>query len=65
MTTPAYFTQYENLQMTRGDDGVVLVRFHTDGSSARLAMTSPPRSSRSPSTVTTKRSCSPAPATSS
>jgi enoyl-CoA hydratase/carnithine racemase len=31
MTAPAYFTKYENLQMTRDEGGVLLVRFHTDG----------------------------------
>jgi enoyl-CoA hydratase/carnithine racemase len=31
MATPTYFTRYENLQMTRDDDGVLLVRLHTDG----------------------------------
>jgi enoyl-CoA hydratase/carnithine racemase len=31
MTTPAYFSTYANLQMTRDEDGVLLVRFHTDG----------------------------------
>jgi enoyl-CoA hydratase/carnithine racemase len=31
MTTPAYFTKYENLQMSRDEDGVLLVRFHTNG----------------------------------
>ncbi|MEW2548953.1 enoyl-CoA hydratase/isomerase family protein [Streptomyces sp. NPDC047002] len=31
MTTPDYFTQYENLAMSRDEDGVLLVRFHTGG----------------------------------
>ncbi|GAA3739523.1 enoyl-CoA hydratase/isomerase family protein [Streptomyces tremellae] len=31
MTTPDYFTQYENLAMSRDEDGVLLVRFHTKG----------------------------------
>lgn len=31
MVQPAYFDQYENLRMTRDEDGVLLVRFHTDG----------------------------------
>lgn len=31
MTTPTYFTRYANLQMTRDDHGVLLVRFHTNG----------------------------------
>lgn len=31
MSTPDYFTAYENLAMTRDDDGVLLVRLHTDG----------------------------------
>ncbi len=30
-TQPAYATAYENLQITRDQDGVLLVRFHTDG----------------------------------
>lgn len=30
-TQPAYATAYENLQITRDEDGVLLVRFHTDG----------------------------------
>lgn len=31
MTTPDYFTRYENFDLTRDMDGVLLVRFHTDG----------------------------------
>ena len=31
MTTPGYFTKYENFTITRDEDGVLLVRFHTDG----------------------------------
>lgn len=31
MTTPDYFSRYENFRLTRDDDGVLLVRFHTDG----------------------------------
>lgn len=31
MTTHGYFTQYENFDLTRGEDGVLLVRLHTDG----------------------------------
>lgn len=31
MSTPDYFTKYENLDITRDEDGVLLVRFHTDG----------------------------------
>jgi enoyl-CoA hydratase/carnithine racemase len=30
-STPSYFTRYRNFNITRGDDGVLLVRFHTDG----------------------------------
>ena len=30
MTTPAYFGKYENLHFTRADDGVLVLRFHTD-----------------------------------
>ena len=30
-TTPDYFTHYENLAMSRDEDGVLLVRLHTDG----------------------------------
>jgi enoyl-CoA hydratase/carnithine racemase len=29
--TPSYFTRYENLAFERTDDGVLTVRFHTDG----------------------------------
>jgi enoyl-CoA hydratase/carnithine racemase len=29
--TPPYFDEYENLAFSRGDDGVLIVRFHTDG----------------------------------
>jgi enoyl-CoA hydratase/carnithine racemase len=28
---PAYFDQYENLAFARGDDGALVLRFHTDG----------------------------------
>ena len=31
MTTPSYFDAYENLAMTRDGNGVLTVRFHTDG----------------------------------
>lgn len=31
MSTPAYFTRYENLAFERTDDGVLTMRFHTDG----------------------------------
>ncbi|WP_072802602.1 enoyl-CoA hydratase/isomerase family protein [Rhodococcoides yunnanense] len=31
MTTPGYFTEYKNFAITRDEDGVLLVRFHTDG----------------------------------
>jgi enoyl-CoA hydratase/carnithine racemase len=31
MATPAYFTRYENLAFERTDDGVLTMRFHTDG----------------------------------
>lgn len=31
MTTPGYFGRYKNLAFTRGDDGVLVLRFHTDG----------------------------------
>lgn len=31
MTNPAYFTAYENFNIERNDDGVLTVRFHTDG----------------------------------
>ncbi len=31
MTIPAYFDKYENLAFTRDDDGVLLLRFHTNG----------------------------------
>ena len=31
MATPEYFGKYENLALSRGDDGVLVVRFHTDG----------------------------------
>lgn len=31
MTTPAYFDRYKNLAFTRDDDGVLVLRFHTDG----------------------------------
>jgi enoyl-CoA hydratase/carnithine racemase len=30
MTIPAYFGKYENLHFTREDDGVLVLRFHTD-----------------------------------
>ncbi|MFD3479674.1 enoyl-CoA hydratase/isomerase family protein [Streptomyces sp. NPDC058695] len=32
--TPAYFSAFENLAMTRTDSGVLTVRFHTDGGPA-------------------------------
>ncbi len=31
MTTPEYFGKYENLAFSRGEDGVLVLRFHTDG----------------------------------
>ncbi|MFY2788650.1 enoyl-CoA hydratase/isomerase family protein [Rhodococcus sp. KRD162] len=31
MTAPAYFTEYDNFAITRDEDGVLLVRLHTDG----------------------------------
>ncbi|WP_228001448.1 enoyl-CoA hydratase/isomerase family protein [Nocardia australiensis] len=31
MTTPAYFGKYENLAFDRTDDGILTMRFHTDG----------------------------------
>jgi enoyl-CoA hydratase/carnithine racemase len=31
MTDPAYANSYENLAFTRDDDGVLVLRFHTDG----------------------------------
>lgn len=31
MTTPAYFTEYDNFAITRDEDGVLLVRLHTGG----------------------------------
>jgi enoyl-CoA hydratase/carnithine racemase len=31
MGTPAYFEKYENLAFTRDDDGVLVLRFHTNG----------------------------------
>lgn len=31
MVTPAYFERYENLAFSRDDDGVLVLRFHTDG----------------------------------
>jgi enoyl-CoA hydratase/carnithine racemase len=31
MTSPAYFEKYANLAFTRDDDGVLLLRFHTNG----------------------------------
>lgn len=30
-STPAYFEKYENLAFTRDDDGVLVLRFHTNG----------------------------------
>lgn len=30
-TTPGYFTCYENLAFERTDDGVLTLRFHTNG----------------------------------
>lgn len=31
MGTPAYFEKYENLAFTKDDDGVLVLRFHTNG----------------------------------
>jgi enoyl-CoA hydratase/carnithine racemase len=31
ISTPAYFGKYENLAFARDDDGVLVLRFHTDG----------------------------------
>jgi enoyl-CoA hydratase/carnithine racemase len=31
MPTPGYFDKYANLAFERGDDGVLILRFHTDG----------------------------------
>ena len=31
MSRPAYFTKYDNLAFTRGDDGVLVLSFHTNG----------------------------------
>jgi enoyl-CoA hydratase/carnithine racemase len=31
VSTPAYFEKYENLAFTRDDDGVLVLRFHTNG----------------------------------
>ncbi|HTU86524.1 MAG TPA: enoyl-CoA hydratase/isomerase family protein [Solirubrobacteraceae bacterium] len=31
MSAPAYFERYENLAFSRGDDGVLVLRFHTNG----------------------------------
>lgn len=31
MSAPAYFDKYKNLAFTRDDDGVLVLRFHTDG----------------------------------
>jgi enoyl-CoA hydratase/carnithine racemase len=31
MTRPAYFDRYANLAFERGDDGVLVMRFHTEG----------------------------------
>jgi enoyl-CoA hydratase/carnithine racemase len=31
MTTPAYFDKYQNFAFERGEDGVLVLRFHTDG----------------------------------
>jgi enoyl-CoA hydratase/carnithine racemase len=31
MGIPTYFDKYKNLAFTRGDDGVLVLRFHTDG----------------------------------
>ena len=31
MSTPEYFEKYENLAFNRDDDGVLVLRFHTDG----------------------------------
>jgi enoyl-CoA hydratase/carnithine racemase len=33
MTTPAYFDKYSNFAFERDDDGVLIMRFHTDGGS--------------------------------
>lgn len=34
MSTPAYFEKYENLAFNRDEDGVLVLRFHTDGGPA-------------------------------
>ena len=34
MSRPAYFEKYENLAFTRGDDGVLVLSFHTNGGPA-------------------------------
>jgi hypothetical protein len=34
MSTPQYFEKYENLAFTRDDDGVLVLRFHTNGRAA-------------------------------
>ena len=31
MTEPGYANSYENLAFTRDDDGVLVLRFHTNG----------------------------------
>lgn len=31
MSNPSYFDAYQNLAMSRDDDGVLTVRFHTSG----------------------------------
>jgi len=31
VTQPGYASSYENIALTRGDDGVLVLRFHTDG----------------------------------
>ena len=31
MTNPTYFDKYENLAIRRDDDGVLVLRFHTNG----------------------------------
>ena len=31
MTNPTYFDKYENLAFRRDDDGVLVLRFHTNG----------------------------------
>ena len=31
MTTPEYFSRYDNLHMSRDEAGVLLLRMHSDG----------------------------------